>query len=488
MLIFDAAIVYRETAMHILMFSITPLFPDHDLGGAQKHLRGIARHLAGLGHTVTLLCTARPDTPSVFSWGERIEVRPILRFRQPFPGPYDVPAYQLADIVQDVAEYLDRADVFYIHDGEFLFPYVYAVKPTVISLRDNVYPETIQGAFHFRAHRLVVISEYARQFFLNTVGRFFPELPERMIIIRNGLDWTRFRPTPPARILDLVPVDPARDTIVLHPHRPEDTKGIWQTIEVADRLVHGAGITTLRVCVPLWLGTQLDAGVAAFYARVQAAIAERGLSDHFVFHDWIPAELLPEYYSLGAVTLALGNFVESFGNAVYESLGCGTPVVVARISSHREILPEGYVDKVDFNDHEEAAARAAAILREHRRTPQATLDFLHTHYSAERQLAQFADVILGAQLAEPMAYSLTPITAATRYKLASWCYRARHGIYHDYRYETLADVALSALLDAWPHGFTTAEATPLLGTQAGERIEAWRRAGYLVPIAGAVEA
>ncbi len=72
---------------------------------------------------------------------------------------------------------MQQADRFYIHDGEFVFPYVYHDKPTVVGLRDNVYPETIQGAFHFKGHTLIVISEYARQFFLQTVGRFFPELP-----------------------------------------------------------------------------------------------------------------------------------------------------------------------------------------------------------------------------------------------------------------------------------------------------------------------
>ena len=43
--------------MKILMFSITPLFPDHDMGGGQKHLRTIAMHLAQAGHEITLLST-----------------------------------------------------------------------------------------------------------------------------------------------------------------------------------------------------------------------------------------------------------------------------------------------------------------------------------------------------------------------------------------------------------------------------------------------
>ncbi len=467
--------------MKILMFSITPLFPDHDMGGGQKHLRTIAMHLAEQGHEITLLSTRRSDTPESFRWHENALVLPILRFKQPFPAPYDTPAYNIASIVQDVGEYMEQADRFYIHDGEFVFPYVYRSKPTVVGLRDNVYPETTQGAFHFEGDTLIVISEYARQFFLQTVGRFFPELPSRMKVIRNSIDWNRFQPTKPRRILDLIPgIHPQVHTIVLHPHRPEDSKGIWQTIEVADRLVHQYGFAQLRVLVPRWLGVQADPGVQDLYNRVEREIAQRNLSEHFIFHPWVPVSLIPEYYSLAGVTLALGHFVESFGNTVYESLGCGTPAIVARISSHRELLPESLVDKVDFGDHDTAAALAADILRAQRRTPQATIDYLHQHFRVDDQLNAYAETILNAQLAQPMQYHFDPISAATRFRLPIWCYRAgAKGIYHDYLVSYYRDDALEGLLDAYPDGFDVAEAGAQ-GVDAAQ-VQAWYREGYLVP-------
>lgn len=466
--------------MKILMFSITPLFPEHDMGGGQKHLRTIANHLASLGHDITILCTQRADTHEPFRWHERILVKPILRFKQPFPAPYDTPAYNIASIIQDVAEHMQDADRFYIHDGEFVFPYVYRNIPTVVSLRDNVYPETIQGAFHFQGHKLVLISEYARAFFIHTVGRSFPDLPQRMVVIRNGIDWRRFKPTPPSRILGLIPIDPSQHAIVLHPHRPEESKGMWQTIEVVDRLVHQHGIANVKTLVPLWLGLQHDPGIRDFYDRVQAEIVRRGLTDHFLFHAWVPVDLLPEYYSLGHVMLALGNFVESFGNAVYESLGCGTPAVVARISSHREILPEELVDKVDFNDHETAALLAANILREGRRTSRATLDYLHTHYRVEDQLQRYADVILNAEIAEELRFQFMPITKNTRYLLAPWCYQAKSGIYHDYKADYYASPELSVLVAAHPDGFTRADAEGV--GVSDEQVEFWLREGYTVPV------
>jgi len=415
--------------MRIVMFSINPLFPGQVMGGAPKHLQNIALYLGGLGHEVTVLCTRRDAAQATFEWSEQVCVLPILRFKQPFPQPYAVPAYDLAAAVQDVGEYLVDADRFYMHDGEFLFPYVYRHIPTVISLRDNGYPETLLGGFLFQGDSLILISQYARQYFLQTVGRFFPDLDSRIKVIHNGLDWSRFQPTPPAKILAIIPVNPAEDVIVLHPHRPEETKGIRQTIQVADLMVHHYGIDRLKVLVPKWLDADASDELRAFYRNIEAQIATLGLTEHFVFHDWIPQSLIPEYYSLGRVTLALGNFVESFGNAVYESLGCGTPSVVARISSHRELLPEHLMAKVDFGDIETAARLAADIITQEKRTSPETLAYLHEIYSVDQQLAAYAETILNARCVDDLRYQIVPLDAPMRYTLPVWCYETGKGIY-----------------------------------------------------------
>lgn len=468
--------------MRILMFSITPLFPDHDMGGGQKHLRSIVLHLAEQGHHITLLSTRRDDSRTSFRWHTNAEVLPILRFRQPFPGPYDTGAHNLAGVIQDVAEHLERADVFYMHDGEFLFPFVYQRKPTVIGLRDNVYPETMQGMFHFSADRLIVISEYSRRFVLQTAGRFYAGLPNRLTVIRNSLDWQRFQPTPPRRIGELIPgVNPDQHAIVLHPHRPEESKGIWESIEVADRLVHRHGVANLRLLTPRWLFADRDPGAQDFYARVTARLEERGLTDHVVFHPWIPVDLLPEYFSLGQVTLSLGHFVETFGNAVYESLGCGTPSIVARVSTHRELLPEELIDKVDYGDHDSAAQIAADILRTKRRTSAETMATLHDQFSLETQMSAYTQAITGAKPAQPMPFRAVPIGEATRFALPVWCYRSpTRGVYHDFRADYRRDSALKPLLDAHPAGFTFAQAAQVGADR--EQVEEWYREGYLYPV------
>jgi len=464
--------------MRILMFSITPLFPGQVMGGAQKHLQSVALHLGELGHEVKVLCTRRVDTNAPFHWAERVEVLPILRFKQPFPGPYETPAYNLAALLQDLVEYLQWADRFCLHDGEIIFPYVYRETPTIVSLRDCVYPETWQGAFLQQADAIILISNYTRDYFAGTVGRFFPQAVDRIRVIHNGLDWERFKPTPPGRILDLVPVDPARDAIVLHPHRPELTKGLQQTIDVADRLVHVHGITNLKTLVPKWLGLELSADLRAFYADVQHQIAARGLTDHFLFHEWIPQDLMPEYLSLGAVTLSLGSFVETFGNAVYESLGCGTPTIAARVSAHRELLPDDLLDKVEFDSPDETAALAAEIIRSGRRTSPETLTALHTRFARPAMVQAYADVILNARKLPPPDFQPRAVDDLTHFRLAPWCYPASRGIYHDFRADYQPIPALTALHAAAPEGFTLRQAAAQDVNQA--TLLDWIREGYLV--------
>jgi len=465
--------------MNILMFSINPLFEDKVMGGAPKHLQAIAIHMGMLGHDVKILSTRADGSSEAFTWRENVEVLPILRFKQPFPQPYAVPAYDLAAAIQDMGHYLAWADRFYMHDGEFLFPYVYQDLPTAISLRDNVYPETLIGGFLFNADRLILISDYSKNYFLHTVGRFFPELIERITVIHNGLDWQRFKPTPPKEILNIIPVDPQRP-ILLHPHRPEESKGIMQTIAVVDLLIHQYGFDNLLALAPKWLDMQTTPDLKAFYDSIEHEIRQRELQDNFFFHDWIPQGLMPQYYSMGAVTLSPGYFPESFGNAVYESLGCGTPSIAARISTHRELLPDHLLDKVDYGDVEEMAAVVARIINNGERTQKETLDYLYEHYSIDRQLNAYADAILNAQVRPPMQYVHLMLDTSTLYALAPWCYVSERGIYHDYHANYITDDALSALVEQHSDGFSIEQAAVFGLDQT--QIETLYRDGYLVPL------
>lgn len=467
--------------MYIVMFSINPLFPTAITGGAPKHLKSVAVYLGEQGHEVVILCSQVSDSRDTFQWHENVTIHPILRFKQPFPQPYAIPAYDMALMIQDMGDFLAKADRFYMHDGEFLFPFAYQHVPTVVSLRDNIYPETLLGSFQFQSDKLILISEYSRRYFMDTVGRFFPELAGRIEVIHNGVDWDVFQPTAPKEILNVVPIDPQRP-IVLHPHRPEESKGIRHTLALVDQLVHRHGLTDVLALAPKWMESQLSSELRDFYHEIEQFIVERGLSDNFYFHGWISQDLMPQYYSLGAVTVSLGSFPESFGNAVYESLGCGTPSVVARVTTHRELLPNDLIDKVDYGDIDRASEIVADIIRSGRRTSDETIAYLKTHYQVADQRQRYAEAILNAQLASPMAYTPLTLHADTRYQLAYWCYRSlEKGVYHDF-YGNYRDLGVvNGLLDAYPAGFTLEEAEQ--GGVEPATIEELYRIGYLIPLA-----
>lgn len=460
--------------MKIVATAINPLFPDQVIGGSTKHLHNVVVRLAELGHDVTVLCTRRDDTAEPFRWHDRAQVLPVLHHKQPFPQPYEIPAYVMAQNIQVVADHLADADRYYMHDGEFLFPPVAADVPTIVSLRDNVYPETMLGSYLFRGDALITIAEFSREVVLTGPGRFLRQLPERTVMIPNGIDFDRFRPGAPAEaILDLVPIDPTAHTVVLHPHRPEPSKGLPQTLAVADALVHQHGFDDLLVLVPRWFDTDKGDDTRSFQRAMEAEIARRGLGRHVLFHDWIPQSLMPDYYRLGDLTLALGHFVEAFGNTPYESLACGTPAIPARVATHRTLVPDNLLPKVHFGDIEGTASLAARILHERAGVSPELTAHLRATFDADAQLDAYAAVILGARKLPAIDYTFTPLGPDTRYRLAPWCYEWGDAMFwHDFAAEHVHLPELSRAMAEHPDGLRAADSS---------EVSAWYRAGYVVP-------
>jgi glycosyltransferase involved in cell wall biosynthesis len=466
----------------IVMFSMTPLFPDKSMGGAQKQLKKVALHLAEEGHRVTILCTRRSDAMQPFQWHENLKIIPIYRFKQPFPEPYATPAYNIASALQDTSDYLREADVFYSHDGGLIFPYTYQDVPTVVSLRSVLFSETLQSGFLFQGDTLIVPSEHTANIWKHTAGRFFEGYSDRLRVIHNGLDFEQYTYSDPTRNLtERIPINAAEHRILLYPHRPEEAKGILQTIELVDVLVHQHGLDDIVVLMPRWIDTGVSAEVRNFYRELEDDIDSRGLMENFIFHDWIDDSLMPEYYSLGDLTIAIGNYVETFGNVPYESLACGTPVLVSRVGTYREMLPEEHVAMVEYDHLETAAEKAAAILKERTRVSDETLTWLHDNFKQSDMVAGYADAILNAEAREPMRYQAQPLTDETRFRLAPWCYISNGDIYHDFKGRYYPADKLITLL--------TTHENRLLSFQTADRadIMQWYREGLLVPLQAQAE-
>ncbi len=460
----------------IAVFSMTPLFPELALGGAQKQLKKVALHLGELGHQVTVLCTQRHDLMQPFKWHANVDILPALRFKQPYPEPYFTPIYHIANAMRKVGAAIAQADVHYSHDGGLIFPYVYQDKPTVISLRSILFAETLQSALLFQGDEWILPSEHTRASYAAVVGQFAPAVGERMHTIHNGFDWGHFRYTKPGAIFQVIPPETAEHPTLLFPHRPDPAKGIDEVIQVAARLKRDYGWDDLRVLAPFWLDADSEPSQRDYYNGLRREISAADLDDHFVFHDWIGDSLIAEYYSLADVTLCIGSYVETFGNTPFESLGCGTLPIISRVGPYRDLLPDEHIARVDYGDIEATAAIAHEILSQRRRASPTTLRYLQSHFSQGAMVAAYADLILGAKKKPLLRYRLPQLAHDTRYRLAPWCYIApERGVFHDFRADFQADADLIRAAQSYPNGFSG-------GSFAAEQLRFWLDEGYVTPL------
>ncbi len=460
----------------IAVFSMTPLFPDFVMGGGQSQLKKVALHLGELGHALTILSTRRDGSTERFKWHENVEIHPVLRFKQPYPEPYFTPLYHIANAMRYVGEAIAQADLHYSHDGGLIFPYVYQDKPTVISLRSIIYPETLQCAFLFQGDAWILPSEHTRASYEAAVAQFAPEVRQRMHAIHNGFDWDALRYRPPDSIFKLIPREVADKPTLLFPHRPELNKGIYELVAVARQLVRDYGWRDLRVLAPRWLDSESEPGNRAYFAKLRNAIHEAGLSENFVFHAWVNEARIAEYYSLADATLCIGSCVETFGNTPFESLGCGTPAIVSRVATYRDLLPDEHIDRVDYGDADAAAKLADAILRQRRRTSASTLRYLREHFSLETMVSRYAEVILNAEKRVPLRYRPPRLDSTTHYRLAPWCYVSpRRGLYHDFQARYRDETELTRLTREQPDGFQASAVE-------AERLRYWLDEGFVVPV------
>lgn len=419
--------------MKILMFSINPLYKSYVTGGASKHIKNISAFLGQSGHEVTILCTRSETNADPFVWSENVLVKPILPYKQPFPSPYSITAGDLAFICETVNFHLDGSDKFYIHDGEFLLPFLHEKIPTIISYRDNVYPESILGSFISNGDQIIAVSRYSSDVIKFTAGRLFPELEDRITIIPNGIDFDRFKPTRTQEIAKKLGVDISKDVVILHPHRPEIGKGLIQTIRVVELLLRKYKLSNVKVLVPEWISEMASPEDRSFYKQIESHLDQTGLRDHFIFHSWLSQELMPAYYSLGNLTLCLGSFVEAFGNVAYESLACGTPSIVARVGVHRTMLPDELTHKVDYDDIDTAAEIAYQIIKTHQKMSKDEIDNIKPYFSLEKQCKGYLHIIENCKKEKKMDCLPIKLDINTTYKLAPWCSIGNKGIYHDFR-------------------------------------------------------
>lgn len=437
--------------MNIVIFSVGPIFRAHVHGGSQKILREVAGHLGRVGHQVTILCTSRKDNHEPFQLAPNVLVSPTLRFKETYPEPYYTAPYNLANLILDIRRATDDADVLYLHDGELLYHFLYNDVPTVVSLRDFVYPDTLAGGLSFQRDLLVLNSEYVAGCVVDTFSAFRPRVAERIRLIPNGVNLDHFRPRRTERIRKLIPL-PEEAIPIIYPHRPDPRKGIFEVVEAVAGLRRRLGPAggRLRLLIPTWLDGNVALGSThvyqTIYDDVRARATELGVSDLVIYHPWVSYEMMPEYYSLGRATLCLGSFVEACSNVSLEATACGSPCVVTRVASHRYLLPETLATKVCREDFERTVDALGAAV-ENNFNVDAARDFIASKYSYGHMLAGYEDVLTSTGIMPPLQEDYaTGLSGDEILKLPTWCDYRDGRCYNDYHYGYDNDPDLLLLL------------------------------------------
>lgn len=417
--------------MKILVFSMGPLFQHHVHGGSQKVLSTILRFLSEAGHQCTVYTGKHENSREEFIPFPNVRVIPLFDF---YPAKHYVTPYHLVHVIQTLHQAVSLNDVFYIHDSELPFHFIYRDVPTVSALRDFTYPETLLSAFSFERDRIIVNSDYVARCVKHSLGTFRANLP--LVTVYNGFDGGFYQKASSEQVYELRKTlgIPHNAIAILYPHRPEATKGIFQTLEIISKLRKRLPIAIferLRLLVPRWFTTDPNATV---YRKYIDYAKELGLEHMILLHDWVPQQLMPVYYSIGRVTFCVGNFVEAFSNVSIESELCGTPVLVARVGCHRTLLPDSLVDKADYGDTETFADRAAAILLGQTKVERSQVrDFILEKYDEQRQMKQYVEQIVSTSHREPATF-VSPSRLSTKESLIipPWCEVTESGYFNDY--------------------------------------------------------
>src|SRR6185437_10915026 len=173
--------------------------------------------------------------------------------------------------------------------------------------------------------------------------------PDRIHVIRNGIDAREYAPDPETHVLHRYGVDPARPTVIFV-GRVTRQKGLPVLLRAAARLVPGA---QLVLCAGQPDTAELAAEVSGLVTSLQAT--RSGVI-------WIP-EMLPKREIIQllshATAFAIPSLYEPLGIVNLEAMACGTAVVGSRVGGIPAVVADG--DTGLLVPADDPAALAAAL-------------------------------------------------------------------------------------------------------------------------------
>lgn len=328
-----------DDSMHVLM--LTWEYPPRIVGGIARHVAELVPALVAQEIEVTVVTASFGDAPG---------------YEQPLPGlhvvrtqldnlwSYDFQSeimhLNFAQVGAGMAVHSDRpVDVIHAHDwlsayaGESLRrglgkPYLSTIHATEhgrhygIHTPQQAYIDAVEWWLSYQSQRVICCSDYMRDHVQAIFG-----LPwDKIRVVPNGVDATRFEAPPPADFRSRYAADDEK--VVFFVGRMVREKGLQVLIEAAPKILHYHPRTKFVIA---------GGGDRSGH---EARVAQLGLSYAFYFRGFVPDSELPWHYKTADVAV-FPSLHEPFGIVALEAMAAGTPLVVADVGGLGSIVRHG---------------------------------------------------------------------------------------------------------------------------------------------------
>ena len=356
------------SAAPIRVLTFTTLFPNAVEPNNGIFVEQRLRHLAASGRVEARVVAPVPWFPSrapIFGRYAGFARVPPRETR--FGIPVEHPRYGLLPKIglstapfllargawKAVRQLVDSGFDFDVIDAHFYYPDGVAAamiarrigKPLFITARGtdvNLYPR------HAVARRLMLWAERQASGSIAVAGALRDAMiamgmrSDRIYVLRNGVDLSRFRPHAPAE---------ARAHLGWH------GKTALSVGYLIERKGHHFAIEALRL-LPDWRLAIVGSG--EWEQRLRDLARDTGVADRVQFVGAVRQDSLPLYYS-AADLLVLASSREGMANVLLEALACGTPAVATNAWGNPEVIrvPEAG----ELMQDRSAAELAAAVRR-----------------------------------------------------------------------------------------------------------------------------
>ena len=328
-----SARVGQAAARPLRVALLTREYPPEVYGGAGVHVTYLARELASLVD-LTVHCQGadRPDAVAHRPWDLLADANQALRVVSTDLSM--AAAVGSAQLVHSHTWYANLAG----HLAAMLYDVPHVVTMHSLEVLRPWKAEQLGGGYTVSswcervaatsAAAVVAVSEGMRADIMTA----YPEIsPERIRVIRNGIDTTEYRPDPGTGVLARYGIDRSRPYVIFV-GRITRQKGLPVLLHAASSLIPEA---QLVLCAGQADTPELEAEVTELVNGLRAS--RSGVV-------WIP-EMLPKSEVIQLLThatvFACPSVYEPLGIVNLEAMACGTAVVGSRTGGIPEVVAEG---------------------------------------------------------------------------------------------------------------------------------------------------